>query len=756
MNDITGILILTAHAAVVLAAAWLLARSFLSAAAGDLEKWLAWGWSFVALIASAGVVLGAIGVLGAGGFWVADIAVLLALALWRRPRLGADWAALRSLGRNLQDFFRTGGTEAGLALLLLGLLGSLLGLSLWAEPVVYDALTYRLPRIAQWLQDGHVGVVTADEPRINYMPVVPDLVMAWFIAGKSSGYQFGAVAQLLGGLLTVGATIGLARLTGLGRGAAIGAGLLLFGMANVVPQFTSAHTDLFTTGVFAAAFYLWLAALRRGEGSVSGGLGAGLALGSKGTLFYLAPGALGWVAWLAWRYPLPLRAWSRTVLAAVLAAAFFAGPVFVRNWRTYGGLFGPTEHVQMHHGAAEGVAGNLEKLRLNLRASFAQVLEPNSQPPWWRAPIRALGRALSDDLPEHDGHTLEGLNRRTTLLMIMDRTEPDADATSFGALTLTFFALGGITALVASRRTGARLVAVWGAGVVVFLVFFHAMQQWHPYGFRYFVLVAPWLAVVAAWWLDGLPRPLRLVLWGIAGLNCAVIAWSGTMRTFQSGWRAINEPEHARGYYVYRQWAGWSATLDGSAEALRVALPDRRPLAAFYRQPGQRPTLLRHQPAATAGSAAEFAGAEEGWVIVPAAQFIGREGSVMARCWLFEGDEQSPFSLAAYRQRPAGEIPPPVLYRARPTFAGNEVRWDLLVKAWAQPAVRLRFRNPGPTVWTYRISIAGGHTGGELPGGPPQMVTLQLPANEVSQVLVDFRAPEGTPPGAAPTVELVP
>jgi len=84
VNALTAILVLSGHAAVVAAAAWLVVRGCLPARAGVLEQLLAWGWSGVAIIAANGVLLGALGGLGPAGFWVADLAVLLGLAALRR------------------------------------------------------------------------------------------------------------------------------------------------------------------------------------------------------------------------------------------------------------------------------------------------------------------------------------------------------------------------------------------------------------------------------------------------------------------------------------------------------------------------------------------------------------------------------------------------------------------------------------------------------------------------------------------------
>ena len=70
------------------------------------------------------------------------------------------------------------------------------------------------------------------------------------------------------------------------------------------------------------------------------------------------------------------------------------------------------------------------------------------------------------------------------LTAVLKRREPDADFTSFGMLTPGLFIFGTVVALRRWREPTARLVLGWSAGVLVFLVFFHAMQQWHPYGFR--------------------------------------------------------------------------------------------------------------------------------------------------------------------------------------------------------------------------------------------------------------------------------
>jgi hypothetical protein len=113
----------------------------------------------------------------------------------RRRHLSGEWqelralfpAALASVKKDLAT--RSVATVLGIFLVVTGLLAAL------AEPVVYDALTYRLSRIGHWLQEGRVAHFITNDPRQNYMPVVPDLVTAWLVSAFPDGFHGAALAQ---------------------------------------------------------------------------------------------------------------------------------------------------------------------------------------------------------------------------------------------------------------------------------------------------------------------------------------------------------------------------------------------------------------------------------------------------------------------------------------------------------------------------------------------------------------------------------
>jgi hypothetical protein len=748
--------VLGSDAIIVVAAAWLFVRWLAPGLPGVIEPLLAWIWAMGAVVAGSGVLLGAAGYLGAAGF-AATHAALLVVLLWaRRRELAGDAALLRALVGPASRA-RLGRLPEGPAMLVLGACAVLAaGLAAFAHPVVYDALTYRLPRIAQWLQDGRVAHYPTSDPRQNFMPVAPDLVMAWLLGATRSGFRPAALAQCYGGALLMLSTYGIARRTCVSPLGSLGAVALLFGMANVVPQFSSVHTDLFTAGELAAAFCLWAYAAHRGEGSVLAGLAAGLALGSKGTLFYLLPGAVIWLAWTAYLYRPPKKEWALTVLAAAASAALFCLPVFARNVRAYGSILGPADAVRLVLG--EGPSDTrLSKLRLNLESSFAQVFDPNSQPPGLRAGARRVGDALADGLPDHDPFVFENGDRRAALEGLFARTEPDADATSFGVLALLGLAAAALTAAAAPMRPGAVSVLAWTLGTAAFWVWFNQLQLWNPYGFRYYILAAPWMAASIAWWLQTLSGAVRKGAWAFSLAAALGVTWTILGSTHQAGWRAVSDPGRSRGYFVFSQWRSWLGSLDMPSEPLRPALGYNEPVAAFYRLPAPRDVHPEPEPDIAARTAEELMRGRTGWMVVQAGRLMGREGNVEGRTWLYGGDPDSPFSVAAYRSLRPGEAPQPLVYRRASGVDARGAVHQLLLRSWSSAPLALRVRNPGPEPCRYTVVTPLGAESGTLAASSDTLVHVRMPEGAVGEIqahLDSLRA--GAPPPTGTSIELAP
>lgn len=245
------------------------------------------------------------------------------------------------------------------------------------------------------------------------------------------------------------------------------------------------------------------------------------------------------------------------------------------------------------------------------------------------------------------------------LLSLLTRRTPDADGTTFGLVLTVLVLAGGVAAFGFGRlRQGATEIRWSLAGVGLFLVFFHAMQQWHPYGFRYFILIAPWLGVVAAWWLESLGRSARRAAWSAALLSAALVGAHTLTQTHNAGWSMVGRPDKSIYSHVFRAWRSWLQELDTEGRPFRVALPFNRELAPFYRLKEPR-TVSLVEAETLQGLSAEQAVARnpQAWLITTPQQFAGNEGHVLRRTWFFQGDETSVYSLVAYRARSAGEDP---------------------------------------------------------------------------------------------------
>lgn len=278
------------------------------------------------------------------------------------------------------------------------------------------------------------------------------------------------------------------------------------------------------------------------------------------------------------------------------------------------------------------------------------------------------------------------------------------------------------------------MIRSWGTGIIVFFVFFHFMQQWHPYGFRYFVLVAPWMAVVGVAGLDGTRRKRLFVEGGIA-LVAGSILWSANTRTHQSGWRAAAHPEEFAGFQAFSGWRAWLDTF-AAAEPVTVALPPNRPLAAFYRRDGKPAVQLEKMSQAAGQTAEQWVAARPGWSLLPPGVFFGREGRVQASAWLFAGDPDSPYSIVALRRLQPGEVPAALVYRQRWVAAqGESGHFELLVRSW-EPKLRLRLENAGPGPVRFRVLTPLAEEAGLVAAGQETVIEVATLDEQVAEIAV--------------------
>ena len=140
----------------------------------------------------------------------------------------------------------------------------------------------------------------------------------------------------------------------------------------------------------------------------------------------------------------------------------------------------------------------------------------------------------------------------------------------------------------------------------------------------------------------------------------------------------------------------------------------------------------------------------EGWLILPVAECIGREGRMMGRTWLFNGDPSHPYSVAAWRALQAGESPVPLIYRNRVVTRDEGLRRELLIRTWDGGVVWLQLHNSDAHRVKFAVAVPLGRAEYELPAGGRLLITADVPANGLLPMAIDF------PAGASVEAQLVP
>ncbi len=474
--------------------------------------------------------------------------------------------------------------------------GSALVANLLGELSVHDALSYRLSRIAHWLQEGSIRHFVTNEDRQSYHAINASLFMLWFTAPFSHGYPLVKLPQFVGGVLTLLSTLGIARYCGLNRNCQWGVVALLLMMPNWTSQWMTCHTDLVTAGFMNAGLYFLLLSFRTGRYIFPTWCGIALAVGAKGTVFYWAPGLVAMVMIWAVLFRQRKSFWRRHSLTAIGCLTFLAAPRYFENTVHYGNPFAPEDAITGHHGENPS-GGIIEKTGLNGLSSFIQALEPISNPPPLNWLLTPLWRNLIQRLPETDPYSNTFFPRKGALENFGALSSGNADTYSSGIIVVVMALAGSGIALGRYFRNRDRSALLWlsfAVGIGGFLIFFSALFHWWPTSFRYFNLLAPWMAVLGMVPFHLLPsgrmRAGCAILWTVASITlCGVY-----FRTFNSGWQTLirsrEVPAYLRTYKLQRE------IVDQFPENSRIGvmLPWNQVLAGFYRnQTGARVRLLK-------------------------------------------------------------------------------------------------------------------------------------------------------------------
>ncbi len=332
------------------------------------------------------------------------------------------------------------------------------------------------------------------------MPLNPEQFMLWLTSFFPVGYPMVNLGQFLGGGLTLLSTWEMGRLSGLSREGRLLAVFLVLGIPVVFLEFPTSQSDLFTGGLLNAGLVFFWRSLRNRSRSdiIFSGLAVGLALGSKSTVLYWVPGLVLWAAFLLATHRTGCRRAMKIVAISGVLALLAGGWKYADNLIRYGNPFAPSgEIARIHH---QGGGDGLAAWRFIAVSHVWQLVQADSNPSFVGPFLQGLSRRLNEYL-ETSAPDRELLAAYHGVRDAYTSDPVFEDIASYGLLVPALAVLGMMCDVRRSIRTSdsrARLRLAMAAAAAAFpVVLFHEMNL-NPWNYRYFVILAPFVAIIAA------------------------------------------------------------------------------------------------------------------------------------------------------------------------------------------------------------------------------------------------------------------
>jgi hypothetical protein len=367
--------------------------------------------------------------------------------------------------------------------------------ALAAAPNSYDGLTYHLPRVERWLQQGSLAPFATPNTRQLFMPSWPEYaILQTYLLGDGDRH-----ANLVQWLAWLGAIAGSALLAG-ALSSRPSARVLAAGLVATLPmavsQASGTQTDLIAGcwAVVACAFGHRLLE-REDRWDLAGtALALGLAAASKQTaVLFAGLGLLPVVVELLRRRA--VSALLQLGVAAAAAVLLLAGPQVARNVAVFGSASGDPLIVRPATTARVAAAPTVVGLLKNVSAQFGTPSDSLNM---------AIGRGV---LRASSWLGVDVHDRRYTwsprFSLIPWSTHEESAPNPLHVLLLLGCAIAGLV-----RWRGTR--AAWlGCALAAGLVVLSATVKWQDYGGRLFVPFFCIAAAAAAGPLSALRAPLQ-------------------------------------------------------------------------------------------------------------------------------------------------------------------------------------------------------------------------------------------------------
>jgi hypothetical protein len=247
--------------------------------------------------------------------------------------------------------------------------------ALIATPNNYDSLTYHLPRIEQWIQQGSLAhFPTGDIRQIVSNPLAEMLILHFRLLADSD--QLDNLVQALAFVGSIATSALVARRLGASRNGQILAALYIATLPMAILQGNSTQNDLVVSFFLLAAFERLLAWRSSGRVGSAVGVAAALGLGilAKGTAYFFAAPffliALAIIVRKHLRHNIQIGGFTLAIILAINAGHYY------RNMAHFSTPLGPQYSVaSLDHRPGAIFSSFLRNIGSNLATPFVHLNE---------------------------------------------------------------------------------------------------------------------------------------------------------------------------------------------------------------------------------------------------------------------------------------------------------------------------------------------------------------------------------------------
>jgi len=353
-----------------------------------------------------------------------------------------------------------------------------------------DSMHTHLARVIYWLQQGSFQQLTSYSIFARIYPFNAQLNVLWTVLFSRSD-QFVGFVQFFAALFCGLAIYGICRLMDGKQKYSLLISLIWLTLPQVVFQATTTQFDLVSTALFTITVFFFFDYIKNWEfrSLVLSGIGLGLSIGAKQTVFMMAPAFVIILLLLLIAKKLAFRFVLRWMAISLVSFLLMGSYIYFNNLHVYGNPLGPSEHVQSD---SLGVYSFIEKLRVNPARFLVQLTNFDALP----VRMANRGNQIKNDLfrylDEKLNLQMESPNALKDIQKDFSLDEPpyyNEDLSWFGIggalLILTSF-FAGIYAAIKKKDFLSFSLVLFGISFLIFEILLR--PGWDPYQGRYFIM----------------------------------------------------------------------------------------------------------------------------------------------------------------------------------------------------------------------------------------------------------------------------